>query len=528
MSYADKVFKETCIDILENGTDTKGELIRPHWEDGTPAYTIKKFGIVNRYDLRKEFPAITLRKVGLKSAMDEILWIYQKKSNLTEDLKPHIWDSWASPVVNTKELVYIQVPSVEGLFFEFPLINQIVDFNAPKKESKKYGEYFILEKSDKNVKVQFLHTGNIKWVSEKYVESGNIIDEYYPDDNGFRYGNVNKQALNEFFGNSLGRWIKMWKDMCDNNTADKISTKFRCCEYFLDWVMDNIREKSLLDKFILDKSYLNSEYYSEKTCVLLLPEEKKYLEEAQWFFYDGFYYYSKNSLIEKIAKDTGIHSGIEKHIQSLIESGDIFVIYTNEKTENGYPRFSLNMLHSIGTAYGYVVGEKFKYKQDMIDQMDYVLKQLKETPYSRRIMTNLYQYHDLATGNLDPCCFCAMYNVTKEEGSDKLTLNMTLVQRSQDMLAANGWNICQYAILLMMLAQVNDMIPGELIHVINDCHIYDKHVPMIKELIEREEYPAPKVSLNPMVKNFYEFTTDDLIVEEYVTGPQIKNIPVAI
>ena len=282
MSLADKIFKEMCVDVLENGVDTKGELVRPHWDDGEAAYTIKKFGVVNRYDLRKEFPVITLRKTGLKSCMDEILWIYQKKSNNIKDLNSHIWDAWA-------------------------------------------------------------------------------------DENG-----------------------------------------------------------------------------------------------------------------------------------------------------------------SIGTAYGYVIGEKFIYKGEEIDQMDYVLKQLKENPYSRRIMTNMYQYHDLATGALDPCCYSVTYNVTKDKNSDKLVLNMVLNQRSQDILAANAWNVCQYAILLMMVAQVNDMIPGELIHVIADAHIYDRHVDIIKELITREEHPAPKVWLNPDVKNFYDFTTDDLHVEDFVTGPQVKNIPVAV
>lgn len=280
MSYADKIFKEMCRDILENGTSTEGEKVRPHWEDGTQAYTIKKFGVVNRYDLRKEFPAITIRKTALKSAMDEILWIYQRKSNNIHDLKPHIWDSWAD------------------------------------------------------------------------------------------------------------------------------------------------------------------------------------------------------------------------------ESG------------------------SIGTAYGYVVGEKFLYKGEEIDQMDYVLKQLKENPYSRRILTNLYQFHDLATGHLDPCCYSATYNVTKE--GDDLVLNMVLNQRSQDVLAANNWNVAQYAILLMMVAQVNHMIPGELIHVIADAHIYDRHVDIIKELLDRPEHPAPKVWLNPDVTDFYSFTIDDLHVEDYITEPQIKNIPIAI
>lgn len=280
MSYADKVFKETCLDILNNGTSTEGELVRPHWEDSTPAYTIKQFGVINTYDLRKEFPAITLRKIGLKSAMDEILWIYSKKSNNINDLNSHIWDQWAD------------------------------------------------------------------------------------------------------------------------------------------------------------------------------------------------------------------------------ESG------------------------SIGTAYGYTVAEKFMYKGEMIDQMDYVLKQLKETPFSRRIMTNMYQYKNLATGHLDPCAYSMTYNVTEEDG--KLVLNAILNQRSQDMLAANGWNIAQYSLLLMMVAQVNDMIPGKIIHVIADCHIYDRHIDMIKELIEREEHPAPKVWLNPEVKNFYDFTVDDLHIENYETGEQIKNIPIAV
>lgn len=281
MSYADKVFKETCRNILENGTNTKGAKVRPVWEDtGESAYTIKKFGIVNRYDLRKEFPALTLRRIALKSAMDEILWIYQKKSNNIHDLNSHIWDQWA-------------------------------------------------------------------------------------DEEG-----------------------------------------------------------------------------------------------------------------------------------------------------------------SIGTAYGYTIGEKFIFRGDEIDQIDYVRKQLKEEPFSRRIMTNMYQFKNLATGHLDPCAYSMTYNVTEEDG--KLVLNAILNQRSQDMLAANGWNIAQYALLLMMLAQEAGMIAGELVHVIADCHIYDRHIPMIKELLDREEYPAPKVSLSDGPRNFYDFTTDDLIVTDYQYGEQIKNIPIAV
>ena len=282
MSYADQIFKEMCRDIIENGTSTEGEKVRPKWEDGTSAYTIKKFGVVNRYDLSKGFPALTLRRTGLKSCMDEILWIYQKKSNNIHDLNSHIWDEWAD--------------------------------------------------------------------------------------------------------------------------------------------------------------------------------------------------------------ETG----------------------------------------SIGKAYGYQIGVKSHYKEGDMDQMDRVLFDLKQNPYSRRIMTNTYVFSDLSEMHLYPCAYGVTYNVTKRLGEEKLVLNMVLNQRSQDVLAANNWNVCQYAILLMMVAQVCDMVPGELLHVIADAHIYDRHVDIIKELITRPEHPAPKVWLNPEVKDFYAFTTDDLHVEGYETEPQIKDIPIAV
>ena len=282
MSYADTLFKNMCRDILENGTSTEGEKVRPHWEDGTSAYTIKRFGVVNRYDLRKEFPALTLRKTALKSCMDEILWIYQRKSANIHDLNSHVWDEWAD--------------------------------------------------------------------------------------------------------------------------------------------------------------------------------------------------------------ETG----------------------------------------SIGKAYGYQIGVKSQYKEGMMDQMDRVLYDLKNNPFSRRIITNTYVHEDLSEMHLYPCAYSTTWNVTEEKGSDKLVLNMVLNQRSQDVLAANNWNVCQYAILLMMVAQVCDMIPGELLHVIADAHIYDRHVDAIRELIGREEYPAPKVRLNPEVKDFYQFTTADLLVEDYQAGPQVKNIPIAV
>lgn len=282
MSYADKVFINMCRDIIENGTSTEGGKVRPKWEDGTAAYTIKKFGVVNRYDLSKEFPALTLRRTAIKSCVDELLWIWQKKSNNVHELKSHIWDSWA-------------------------------------------------------------------------------------DENG-----------------------------------------------------------------------------------------------------------------------------------------------------------------SIGKAYGYQMQVKHQYKEGMMDQVDRVLYDLKENPYSRRIMTNIYVHEDLHEMNLYPCAYSMTFNVTKEEGSEQLTLNGILNQRSQDVLTANNWNVCQYAVLLHMFAQVCGMKAGELVHVIADAHIYDRHIPLIEELISREPLPAPKFWLNPEVKDFYDFTPDDVRLEDYETHPQIKNIPVAI
>ena len=276
MSYADKLFIDMCQDILDNGYSTEGEKVRPKWEDGSYAYTIKRFGVVNRYDLSKEFPALTLRRTAFKSAVDEILWIWQKKSNNIHELKSHIWDEWADA--------------------------------------------------------------------------------------------------------------------------------------------------------------------------------------------DG----------------------------------------------------------SIGKAYGYQLGVKHQYKEGMMDQVDRVLFDLKDNSYSRRIMTNIYVHQDLHEMNLYPCAYSMTFNVTDDR------LNAVLNQRSQDILTANNWNVVQYAALLHMIAQVSGLKAGELVHVIADAHIYDRHIPLVKELISRETYPAPDFWINPEIKNFYDFTADDVRLDNYKTGPQIKNIPVAV
>lgn len=168
------------------------------------------------------------------------------------------------------------------------------------------------------------------------------------------------------------------------------------------------------------------------------------------------------------------------------------------------------------------MGVKHQYKEGMMDQVDRVIYDLKHNPYSRRIMTNLYVHQDLHEMNLYPCAYSMTFNVTDGR------LNAILNQRSQDVLAANNWNVVQYAVLVHMLAQVCDLMPGELVHVIADAHIYDRHIDIVKELISRPTYPAPKFSLNPEIHDFYEFTVDDITIEDYQTGPQITNIPIAV
>ena len=276
MSYADQVFISVCRDILDNGFRDDGLTVRPHWEDGTPAHTIKKFGVVNRYDLRKEFPIMTLRRTYFKSCVDELLWIWQKKSNDIHDLHSHVWDAWA-------------------------------------------------------------------------------------DENG-----------------------------------------------------------------------------------------------------------------------------------------------------------------SIGKAYGYQLSVKHRYSDGWYDQVDRVLKDLRENPASRRMLTNLFNHHDLSEMGLYPCAYSMTFNDTGN------TLNAILNQRSQDMLTANNWNVCQYAVLVHMMAQVSGLEAGELVHVIADCHIYDRHVPIVERLIQRQPRPAPKLVIDPSVKNFYDFTVDSFQLEGYDPWPFDGKIEVAI
>ena len=276
LSRADEIFINMCNDILGNGVSSQGQEVRAKWEDGTPAHTIKKFGVVNRYDLSQEFPALTLRRTNLGAAIDEILWIWQKKSNNVNELNSKIWDSWAD------------------------------------------------------------------------------------------------------------------------------------------------------------------------------------------------------------------------------ESG------------------------SIGKAYGYQMAQKHTYKEGEFDQVDRVLYDLKHNPYSRRIITNIYNHDDLHAMHLYPCAYSVTFNVTGNK------LNVILNQRSNDVLAANNWNVCQYAVLLHMMAQVSGFEAGELVHVIADAHIYDRHVPIVRELISRKALKAPEFKMNLDVKGFYDFKTEDFSLENYIKRVRIPKIPIAI
>jgi thymidylate synthase len=276
MSQADKIFVQNIKDILENGFSDKELKVRAKWKDGTPAHTIKKFGIINRYNLSKEFPILTLRRTYLKSAVDELLWIWQKKSNNIKDLHSHVWDSWAD------------------------------------------------------------------------------------------------------------------------------------------------------------------------------------------------------------------------------ESG------------------------SIGKAYGYQLGVKHIYSEGEFDQVDRVIYDLKNNPQSRRIITNIYNHNDLHEMRLYPCAYSMTFNVS---GS---VLNGILNQRSQDMITANNWNIVQYAVLMHMMAQISNLKVGELIHIIADCHIYDRHIPIAMDMIKNQEYDAPKFELNSSITNFYDFTTDDFKLKNYMFNNKKYNIEVAI
>jgi thymidylate synthase len=492
MSYADNIFKDMCKDILENGTDTKGEKVRPVWEDGAPAYTIKKFCVVNRYDLSKEFPALTLRKTAFKSCVDEMLWIWQKKSNLTEELNSKIWDSWTSPVAST-DITYIK-PNITKSFVE--TYKDDVDFEREVCGIGYYGEY----------------------KTEKILE---------------------------YFGDELDRWVSIWEDIikeCASNKKDtpSICPSLQSCAGFLEYIIKNNNFKGFsLSELTIDKDYCVNNNYDCNSAMLLPKKYSDLLKEEEWYQKDGLYFFNKLSLAQYLKRTYALNfivsdakTGIDKvsdEIDKYINkcNNEVEIINHRVANEKGcYPRFLLDVNHSIGTAYGYQLGVKHKYKEGLFDQVDRVIYDLKNNPFSRRIMTSIYVHNDLHSMGLYPCAYSMTFNVTEKDG--KLVLNGILNQRSQDVLAANNWNVVQYSVLLHMIAQVCDMQVGEFVHVIADAHIYDRHVDAINELLSREPLPAPTFWINPDIKDFYDFTVDDVKLIDYNTHPQIKNIPIAI
>lgn len=177
---------------------------------------------------------------------------------------------------------------------------------------------------------------------------------------------------------------------------------------------------------------------------------------------------------------------------------------------------------SIGKAYGYQLAQKHVYKEGMFDQVDRVLFDLKNNPSSRRIMTNIYNFEDLHQMNLYPCAYSMTFNVSGNK------LNGILNQRSNDMVVANNWNVVQYAILIKMLAQVSNLEAGELVHVIADAHIYDKHIPILREIMKKEQFDAPKLIMNTKITDFYKFSVEDFALENYKFHLMGKRLPVAI
>ena len=548
MSYADEVFKQTALDIINNGVSDEGQIVRPHWEDGTPAHTIKKFGVCNTFDLQKEFPATTVRPVALKSCLDEILWIWQKHSNNVGELHSRIWDSWA--ISKTKQEIVKVVPRTHEKYNELPKLVP----NSLKKDykqedihhSKNCGDYIILEKDNTKRVVQFIDTGTILNTTQSGVSLGSLKDCFVRSvANVGYYGNYKAQDILDYFGKYFNRWVTTWENMIRRGNGIYsggdwykdifVDTDFHCCEFFLRWVMKNnqYKEKEKLGDLQIDKDYYGSNCYSSDTCTLLTPEQNSRLNCKEWYEYKGKIFFGKQDLANEVKnfyrnalKPNGYYNdyAMDKFIELESDNKELKIIPL--KNEDGsLNRFPLEPEYTIKKAYGAQFSKKYKFPQGEMTQVDDVLWQIKNTPMSRRMQTSIYNYEDLHDMPLYPCFWGTMWDVDIENG----LLNLTVLSRSNDYLVAGmGWNPCQYALLLMMFAQVTGYKPGIMNVYINNCHIYDRHIPIVKELMKRPTYDAPIVKLNPDIKNFYDFTVNDLIVENYQKNPQVKDIPVAI
>lgn len=328
MSKADVIFDENIQTIKSSGYDTKDQEVRPHWEDGEPAYTVKAFCITNRYNLAEEFPIHTQRYINFKAAVDELLWIWQKKSNNVNDLNSHIWDSWADETGSIGKAYGYQMA-------QYDKYRELSDV----KLLKAFPNYMIMF--------------------------------------------TNEEIINQ------GRPLKIERKLVRSDKMD--------------------------------------------ICIAVFAE-------GMWW----------------------------------------------------------------------------------MTQIDKVIYDLRLTPQSRRIMTNIYQFHDLSEMGLHPCAYSMTFNVTGNK------LNAILNQRSQDMLVANGWNVCQYAVLVHLIARCAGLEVGEFVHIIADAHIYDRHIDIVDRVVKNQQFPAPKFSIDEGITDFYDFTVDNIHLDGYEFAEKIKGIPVAV
>lgn len=545
MSKADRRFIEMCSEIILNGEDSTGQNVRPKWEDGTPAHTTSIFKYVSSYDLSEEFPIQTLRPVNLKAAFDEILWIFQKKSNDISELNSSIWNQWAVSEVSDKLVYIVAAQSAADISSNknHPVAAEIIDMTLPVMKTNNFGEFYVVKKSGKMWTIQFKDTGYICTVNRDASNIALTRDPYRRSVCGVGfYGNYHSDDIVQYFGDLLNNWVDIWRAMvkrCNGKYSGKskcyddvtLHCDFESCEQFLRWVMENNRfGREHLHEMQIDKDYFGGAEYGPNTCVLLTSKENHALYAARWYLVSGKLFTSKYDLVEYSGESSLVLSSgrinefrFEQYVENQVRSGDLVVIDPRLRSADGLlPRFSLLPKMTIAKSYGYQMRKQYNFPQGCMDQVDNVLWLLKNDPYSRRIMWSMYNPNDILQKPLQECAYECIFSVKKGH------LDMMLIQRSQDSLVAFAWNECQYAALQLMIAQSVGLKPGIFTHVIGDAHIYDRHIPLVKDLIQREQYDAPKVWLNPYVSDFYAFTIDDLHIQNYKYNDQIKNIPVAV
>lgn len=383
MTFADHRFKQIGLSIMRHGVSDEGMDVRPTWPDGEKAHTKSLFSVVTRYDLSKEFPILTIRNTAFKSSIEELLWIWQKKSNNVNDLRTRIWDAWASPEVHY----------------------------------------------------------NLLW-------------------------SENDESAREQLAGQL--------------TEDEISC-------------------------------ISNELWYEHKGELFLNKEMF----AKHLTYNG---YEKNLFKDDKSLN---EERLDYIIKEYLDNGKLKIVKVGEETDGLFPTVEKEVRNTIKKAYGYQLGIKHKYPEGEFDQVDKVLYDLKHNPSSRRIMTNIYNHADLNEMGLPPCAYSMTFSVKNGK------LNAILNQRSQDFLTANNWNVVQYSVLVHMLAQVSDLEVGELVHVISDCHIYDRHESIVKELLAIKPRKGPKLVINKDIKDFYDFTIDDFKLVGYERNQKRYNIEVA-